>query len=103
MPNPISRESLNVGLEQRYNTQKSGGAFDAKSAGSVVGGFIGILARYYKQKAGGAFDAKTAGVIPGDFGSNEFADGFTFGGQKTSLPKKDSRFLDGFSNKKYKS
>ena len=34
MPTPIQRDSLTVGLEQRYNTQQAGGAFDAKKAGT---------------------------------------------------------------------
>lgn len=32
MPTPVNRESLNKSLEQRYETQKVGGAFDAKKA-----------------------------------------------------------------------
>ena len=30
MPTPLNRESLNKSLEERYKTQKVGGAFDAK-------------------------------------------------------------------------
>jgi hypothetical protein len=32
MPTPVNRESLNKSLEERYKTQKVGGAFDAKKA-----------------------------------------------------------------------
>jgi len=32
MPTPLNRESLNKSLEERYKTQKVGGAFDAKKA-----------------------------------------------------------------------
>ena len=31
MPNPITRDSLNINLETRYQKQKAGGAFDAKN------------------------------------------------------------------------
>ena len=77
MPNPTNRESLNKGLESRYAT----------------------------QRAGGAFDAKTAGKVPVDFLNNNFADGFTIrttGNQDTHLAKKDSSYLKGFNNIKYK-
>lgn len=58
--------------------------------------------RYEKSSCGGAFDAKSAGKITVDGFSNEFADGFTVGGKNTNLPKKESIYLKGHSNKKYK-
>lgn len=58
--------------------------------------------RYAKSKCGGAFDAKSAGKSNVDGFSNEFADGFTRGGKDTGMPKKESIFLKGHSNKKYK-
>jgi hypothetical protein len=67
------RESLNKSLEQRYADQRAGGAFDAKTAGDAV---------------------------VDDF-SNEFADGFTKGGQNTNLPKKDSSLVKGLDTRKY--
>ena len=51
--------------------------------------------RYKTSKAGGAFDAKSAGETFVDKIKNDFADGFTKGGEKTGLPKKDSMFLKG--------
>jgi len=32
MPTPVDRKSLTTSLEDRYNTQKAGGSFDAKIA-----------------------------------------------------------------------
>lgn len=58
--------------------------------------------RYAQEKCGGAFDAKSAGKVTVDGFSNEFADGFTKGGKDTGLPKKESIYLKGHSNKKYK-
>jgi hypothetical protein len=58
--------------------------------------------RYAKGTCGGAFDAKAAGKVTADGFSNDFADGFTKGGKDTGLPKKESMFLKGHSNKKYK-
>lgn len=71
---PIDRKSLVINMEDRYNKGKAGGAFDAKSAGSST---------------------------VDDF-ANNFADGFTKAGLNTNLPKKDSIYLQGFNNKKYK-
>ena len=75
MPNPISRPSLNKSLEQRYNESTTGNSGDAR------------------LKVGKVFD---------DFLTNDFADGFTKGGQNTNFPKKESALLQGFSNVKYK-
>jgi hypothetical protein len=58
--------------------------------------------RYAKSSCGGAFNAKDAGKSTVDGIANEFADGFTVGGKNTNLPKKESMFLKGHSNKKYK-
>lgn len=73
MPNPVERPSLKTDLASRYKTQRTGGAYDAKTAGTV-------------------FD---------DFMSNEFADGFTKGGRNTRLPKKDSAYVKGVNTAKY--
>lgn len=73
MPTPIKRESTVKGLEDRYATQKAGGAFDAKQAGNVM---------------------------VDDF-ANEFADGFTKGGQNTNLPKKESQYVKGLDTTRY--
>ena len=73
MPTPIQRESLTKGLEERYSSQRAGGAFDAKTAGTAT---------------------------VDDFG-NDFADGFTKGGLNTHLPKKDSFYIQGFDGPRY--
>jgi hypothetical protein len=73
MPNPVDRPSLKTDLASRYASQRTGGAYDAKTAGTV-------------------FD---------DFMNNEFANGFTKGGRNTLLPKKESSFAKGLNNKKY--
>ena len=73
MPTPIQRDSLTKGIEERY----------------------------VSQKAGGAYDAKTAGTATSDDFSNEFADGFTKGGLNTNLPKKDSSYVKGLDSIKY--
>ena len=74
MPIPIERDSLTLGLEERYA----------------------------KQPAGGAFNAKLAGDVLSDGFSNEFADGLTKGGQNTGMPKKDSAYVKGLDTRKYK-
>jgi hypothetical protein len=74
MPIPTERKSLDVNLEERYADQKVGGAFDAKKAGQTFSDAL----------------------------NNEFADGFTKGGQNTNLPKKESSYLQGHSTRKYK-
>jgi hypothetical protein len=75
MPTPIQRDSLTKNLEDRFGS----------------------------QRAGGAYDAKTAGTATSDAFNNEFADGFTKGGLNTNLPKKDSQYVTGLDVRKYKS
>lgn len=74
MPTPINRPSIDTDLEQRYQ----------------------------KQHVGGAYDAKTVNKVFADNMPNEFANGFTKGGKNTNLPKKDSMYLSGFSNRRYR-
>jgi len=73
MPTPIQRESVTKGIEERYTT----------------------------QNAGGAYNAKTAGTATTDVFNNEFADGFTKGGQNTNLPKKESLYVKGLDETRY--
>lgn len=75
MPTPIDRESLTKNLEERYATQTAGGAYDAK---------------------------QIPNALTDDF-NNEFADGFTKGGQNTNLPKKESMYVKGLDTRKYHS
>lgn len=77
MPNPTPRPSLTTTLVDRFSTQHTGGAFNSKDAG----------------------------VVPTDDFNNEFSDGFTLRADNASnydMPKKDSSFLQGFDNTKYK-
>lgn len=61
-----------------------------------------IEERYKDQNAGGAFNAKLAGKSFVDDFNNEFADGFTKGGQNTHFPKKESILIKGLDTRKYK-
>lgn len=71
MPEPIVRESLSKGLEERYAKQHVGGAFDAKQLEFT------------------------------NFFSDEFGIGFTRGGANTQFPRKNSSLLAGFSSHRY--
>jgi hypothetical protein len=79
MPTPLNRESLNKSLEERYKTQKVGGAFDAKKATPDI---FGQLEKDW-TKAGFA--------KLGDEGL-----GLEYGAKGQSI------YLNGFNNKKYK-
>ncbi len=80
MPTPINRESLNKSLEERYASQKVGGAFDAKQATPDI---FGTLEKNW-TKPGFAKRGEEGLAIDG------------------SESKKGSFFIQGFSNKKYK-
>jgi len=111
MPTPIQRDSLTKGIEERYASQRAGGAFDAKKAGTpnndmeeteIFPDDESIEWLYSNTKVGGAYDAKTAGSATTDNFNNEFADGFTKGGLNTNLPKKESSYAKGLDTRKYK-
>lgn len=57
--------------------------------------------RYNSEKVGGAYDAKTAGKTFVDNINNTFADGFTRAGENTNLPKKDSIYETGVGGSTY--
>lgn len=80
MPTPINRESLNKSLEERYASQKVGGAFDAKQATPDI---FGTLEK--KWTKAGFVDSLEEKL-----------------GVEGSQSKKGSFFIQGFSNKKYK-
>jgi hypothetical protein len=80
MPTPVNRESLNKSLEERYKTQKVGGAFDAKKATPDI---FGQLEKNW-TKAGFAKAGEEGLGIEG------------------TQSKKGSLYIQGFSNKKYK-
>lgn len=73
MPIPVERPSLTTNLEERYETQPAGGAYDAKLIPNALV----------------------------DYFNNEFADGFTKAGLNTHLPKKESEFVKGLDTRKY--
>lgn len=79
MPTPVNRDSLNKSLEERYKTQKVGGAFDAKKATPDI---FGQLEKNW--------------TIPG------FAENGDEGLGLEGKIKTSSLYLKGFSNKKYK-
>lgn len=80
MPTPVNRESLNKSLEERYKTQKVGGAFDAKKATPDI---FGQLEKNW---------TKAGFVKAGEEGL----------GIEGTQSKKGSLYIQGFSNKKYK-
>lgn len=57
MPDPTPRPSLNTGLVGKYETERVGGAFDAKQIEKVDQNAL-LLNKYTKEHVGGAFDAK---------------------------------------------
>lgn len=71
MPEPIKRESLTKGLEERYATQHVGGAYDAKQLEFA------------------------------NFFSDEFGVGFTKGGTNTGFPRKNSGLVMGLDPHRY--
>jgi len=71
MPEPVNRESLTKGLEERYASQHVGGAYDAKQLTFV------------------------------NFFNDTFAFGFTGGGTNTSMPRKDSTLIAGLDPHRY--
>jgi hypothetical protein len=79
MPTPVNRDSLNKSLEERYKTQKVGGAFDAKKATPDIFG-----------------QAEKDWTKPGF--AKEGEEGLGIAGIK----KGQSLYLKGFNNKKYK-
>jgi hypothetical protein len=80
MPTPVNRESLNKSLEERYKTQKVGGAFDAKKATPDI--FGDLEKKWTKAGFVNAGDEKL--------------------GIEGTQSKKGSLYIQGFSNKKYK-
>lgn len=79
MSTPFNRESLNKSLEERYKTQKVGGAFDAKKATPDI-----------------------FGQLEKDWTKPGFASGGEEGLGIEGIKKGKSLYLNGFNNKKYK-
>jgi hypothetical protein len=99
MPTPLNRESLNKSLEQRYESQKIGGAFNAKDINTKpdsitlsADGSNSIKGQQYTITKGG-FRVKQP------LGLSDLAD---VSDRKNSTSKRLSDNLIGFNNKKYK-
>lgn len=97
MPTPVNRESLNKSLEQRYQAQSVGGAFDAKDINTkpdsiTTGPNPSIFGQKYTIDKGG-FRVKQP------LGLSDLAD---VPDRKNSTSKQLSDLVKGFSNKKYK-
>jgi hypothetical protein len=97
MPTPIERKSLTTDLQTRYQTQRAGGAFDVKK---TLGGPGTVPA------TGTTIDATSA--LGQEF---QAPNGFEVKVQQGITQMKDaqgvaskelSRYLRGFTNKKYK-
>ena len=94
MPNPITRESLTVGLEDRYTKSKVGGAFDAKAIHTTAGDVVST------DPTNGSGVADTQ-FRQGGFTIKQNTTGFKDVDSNSS--KELSVLLKGFSNKRYKS
>jgi len=97
MPTPVNRESLNKGLEERYKTQSSGGAFNAKDINTkpdsiTTGPNPSVKGQQFTIDKGG-FRVKQP------IGLSNLAD---VPDRKNSTSKELSSLVKGFNNKKYK-
>ena len=79
MSTPLNRESLNKSLEQRYESQKVGGAFDAKKATPDI-----------------------FGQLEKDWTKPGFASGGKEGLGIEGIKKGKSLYLNGLDTKRYK-
>ena len=99
MPLPITRPSVTITIEDRYNTQKVGGAYDAKSVKTKQGDRMPVLssdgvgaAILESEWTKAGFEIKTPIMI------STFKDVPVTGDNSKEL----SMLLTGFTNKKYK-
>ena len=97
MPNPITRDSLNINLETRYQQQKAGGAFDAKNIVSSEDTVSPSTAPSYQ---GQQFTIDKGGFrVKMPVGLSSLAD---VPDRRNSTSKELSQYTKGLSNKKYK-
>jgi hypothetical protein len=97
MPIPITRESLNITLEERYAKQKAGGAFDAKN---IVTQADTIAPLEKPSDKGMAYTIDKGGFRVGmPVGLSDLAD---VPDRKNSVSKELSSYSKGLSDKKYK-
>jgi len=97
MPTPVNRESLNKSLEQRYASQKFGGAFDAKDINTKPDS---ITTGPNLSSKGQEFTIDKGGFrVKQPLGLSNLAD---VPDRKNSTSKQLSSLTKGFNNKKYK-
>jgi hypothetical protein len=92
MPNPISRDSLVKTLEDRYNTQSAGGAFNAKKIDTVAGNIVPT-------------DRSAVNVQDTIYREGGFKIKYTKTGFKDVMgyvSRQLSQYIKGFNNKRYK-
>jgi hypothetical protein len=97
MPNPTNRPSLTTDLQTRYATQREGGAFDVKKTlggpGSIPSAGTTIDAVSHQ---GSAFQSPNGFEVKPMQGITQLKDA------QGTTSKQLSRFMQGFSDKKYK-
>ena len=97
MPNPITRDSLNIDLATRYAKQKAGGAFDAKN---IVTKEDSVAPSSSPSIKGQQFTIDKGGFrVKMPTGLSSLAD---VPDRKNSTSKELSQYTKGLSNKKYK-
>jgi hypothetical protein len=99
MPTPLNRESLNKSLEERYKTQKVGGAFNAKDINTKPDS-ITLSADGSHSSKGQQYTITEGGFrVKQPLGLSDLAD---VSDRKNSTSKRLSNNLIGFNNKKYR-
>ena len=99
MPTPLNRESLNKSLEERYKTQKVGGAFDAKDINTKPDS-ITLSADGSHSSKGQQFTITNGGFrVKQPLGLSDLAD---VPDRINSTSKRLSDNLIGFNNIKYR-
>jgi hypothetical protein len=99
MPTPLNRESLNKSLEQRYESQKIGGAFNAKDINTKPDS-ITLSADGSHSSKGQQYTITEGGFrVKQPLGLSDLAD---VPDRRNSTSKELSSLVKGFNNKKYK-
>ena len=99
MPTPLNRESLNKSLEERYKTQKVGGAFDAKDINTKPDS-ITLSADGSNSIKGQQFTITKGGFrVKQPLGLSDLAD---VPDRKNSTSKQLSSYTKGLDTKRYK-
>ena len=97
MPTPINRESLIKDLEQRYNSQTAGGAFNARDINTKPDS---VTVGPNPSAKGQEFTIDKGGFrVKQPLGLSNLAD---VPDRKNSTSKSLSSLVKGFTNKKYK-